>query len=101
MELTQEEKQVLTLVDSARVDGIEEWVRKFIDLPKDKIQKIVKKLKELGLIEIIFMPNNKHLHYFHDSRKINPDMLDDDLRFKRDYGSDGSLLDFSSKSKRM
>lgn len=101
MGLTQEEKQVLTLVDSARVDGIEEWGLKFIDLPKDKIQKIIRKFKELELIETIFMPNDKHLYYFHDRKKINPDMLDDDLRFKRDCGSDGSLLDFSGKPKKM
>ena len=45
MELTQEEKQVLTLLNSARVDGIEEWVQKFINLPKDRIHKIVEKFK--------------------------------------------------------
>ena len=84
-------------MDSARVDGIEEWVKKFINLPKNKIQKIVKKLKELELIEIICLPNDKQLYYFHDRRKVNPDMLDDDLRFKRDFGSDSPLLNFSDK----
>lgn len=98
MELTQEEKQVLTLVGCARVDGIEEWVQKFVDLPKDKIQKHVSKFKQLGLIKKVFMPNEKNLWYFHTT-KINPDMLDDDLRFKRDYGSDSKLLDFSDKLK--
>ena len=95
MKLIKEEKQILTLLDCAGVDGIEEWVQKFINLPKAKIGKIVKKFKELGLIEVKYLPNDKNLHYFHDKVRIKPDMLDDDLRFKRDYGSESKLLDFS------
>ena len=99
MKLTQKEKQVLTLLDDAKVEGFEEWVQKFIDLPKDEIQKIVNKFKDLELIEIISLSDKKDLWYFHDRRKIKPDMLDDDLRYKIDYGSDKSFLNEKSPDK--
>jgi len=97
MKLTQKEKQVLTLLDDAKVEDFEEWVQKFIDLSKSEIQKIVNKFKDLELIEIISLSNEKDLWYFHDRRKVKPDMLDDDLRYKRDYGSDRPILTSSEK----
>ena len=99
MKLTQKEKQILTLLDDAKVEGFEERAQKFIDLPKDKIQKIVNKFKDLKLIEIISLSNKKDLWYFHDRRKIKPDILDDDLRYKLDYGSDKLFLNGKSPNK--
>ena len=95
MKLTQEEKQVLTLLNEVRVDGFEEWAQKFINLPKEKLQKIIKKLKALELVDIISLHDGEVLLYVHG--KINPDMLDDDLRLKVDFGSDSKLTDFSDK----
>ncbi len=101
MKLNKKEKQVLTILDSAKVNGVEELVQKFVWLPKDRIQKIVEKLEKLGLIDIIILPNDNQSYYFHDTRKIKPDMLDDDIRFKRDYGSDSHLLNDSRNLKRI
>jgi len=96
MKLTQKEKQVLTLLDDAKVEGFEEFVQKFIDLSKAEIQKMVNKFKDLELIEIISLSNDKDLWYFHTG-KVNKGMLDDDLRYKRDYGSDSPILTSSKK----
>ena len=97
MKLNQKEKQVLTLLDDVKVEGFEEFVQKFINLSKSEIQKIVNKFKELQLIQIITLSDEKDLWYFIDRRKVKQDMLDDDLRYRRDYGSDRPILTSSEK----
>jgi hypothetical protein len=42
----------------------------------------------------------KNLFYFHNKLKVKPDMLDDDLRYKIDYGSDSLILVSSEKIKK-
>jgi len=88
-------------LDSTKADGIDVLVQKFVELPKDKIQKIVKKLEKFGLITIIILPNDNQSYYFHDTRKIKPDMLDDDIRFKKNYGSESHILNVSRNLKRI
>lgn len=96
VKLTKNEKQVLTLLDDTKVDGFEEWAQKYINLPKDRMKKIVEKLKNLELIEIISLADEKDLWYFHTG-KVNKEMIDDDLRYKRNYGSDKPILTSSEK----
>ncbi|MFH1211766.1 MAG: hypothetical protein V1659_02435 [Candidatus Woesearchaeota archaeon] len=96
MKLTQDEKCVLTLLDDAEVDGFEGLAQRYIQLPKKKIAEIVEKLKNLELVEIIFLADEKDLWYFHTG-KVNEEMLDDDLRYKKNYGSDKPVLTSSEK----
>jgi hypothetical protein len=100
MELTQNEKKILTLLDETQVKGFEEFAQKFISLSKNKIQEIVNKFKDLKLIDIISLSEKKNLFYFHNRLKVKPDMLDDDLRYKIDYGSDSPILVSSEKIKK-
>lgn len=96
MKLTLEEKQVLTLLDDSKVNGFEKFAQKYLKLPRDKIKKIVEKLKNLELVEIISLVDGADLWYFHMG-EVNKEMLDEDLRYKRAYGSDKPILISSEK----
>ena len=101
MKLTKEEKQALSILDGVIIKDAESHIKKFIDFPADEIKKVINKLISLKLIDMIRLPNDGQQRYFHNTRNIGADDLNDDLRFRKDYCPNSPLLDFSDKSKKM
>ncbi|MBM3234335.1 hypothetical protein FJZ19_04565 [Candidatus Pacearchaeota archaeon] len=85
--LTKKEINVLTLIDDVPVEMAIKAVKKYIDLENEEIEKIIKKLYNLGLIKKIKIPCGEQDKewYFH-TRLVNKEMINDDLRYKRDRG---------------
>ncbi|MGV8086744.1 MAG: hypothetical protein ACP5N1_03880 [Candidatus Woesearchaeota archaeon] len=89
--LTKEEKQVLTLLDDAKVDDFEKWAQLFIKIPITRIKKAVQKFKKLDLINTMALRDKNDLWYFHTG-KVTEDMIDENTKYKRDYGCEKPLL---------
>jgi len=85
--LTKKEKDILTLMDDSLVNGFIEFTKKFMEYPEKDIKKIVSKLISKNYIKIVTTPNenNKIEWYFH-TEKVKPNMINDNLRYKKDYG---------------
>lgn len=87
MELTKQEKQILSALDDIPTDDVFRIVNKFTKLPEPIIKDTVKKFLKEGFIEIISIPqaDKERDWYFHTS-KVMDDMLDDDIRYKMHWG---------------
>jgi len=87
MALSKKEKDILTLMDSSFVNGFLEFAQKFVEYTKEDIGKISKKLIKKGYVKIITIPqgNSKIKWHFH-TEKVKPEMLNDNIRYEKDYG---------------
>lgn len=85
--LLKKEKDILTLMDSSLVNGFIEFAQKFIEYDKKEIEKIISKLLKEKYVKIVITLNedNKIEWYFH-TKKVKPNMINDDIRYKKDYG---------------
>ncbi len=61
MNLTKDEKKVLSLLNDEPAEGFENFAQAYINISKQKIKKIIEKLKKLGLVEIISLKNKDDL----------------------------------------
>ena len=85
--LTKEEKQVLSVLNDIFVDESVNLIKKIVNLPKPIIEDMIKKFTKEGLIEIVKIPQgDADKDWYVYTSKVNEDMLDDDIRYKRHWG---------------
>jgi hypothetical protein len=75
MDLTIDEKRILTLMDDMRVSDFEDIACKRLKLSKEKVSTIVDKLKKARLVEVMALSDEADLWFFHTA-KVTPEMLD-------------------------
>ncbi len=85
--LNDNEKNILTLLNSTEKTGAVNFVKEYIDISDEEINKIISELYKKGLIEIVPLNEGEQRieMYFH-TQKVTPDMLNDNIRFKKDMG---------------
>ncbi len=87
--LTNFDKQVLTLVKGARKSKAVELVKTYTNASPEEIEKSIKKLLHMGLLELAKIPwaEGEIEEYLYTS-KVKGFMVDDRSRFERDFGWD-------------
>tara|TARA_Y100000310_G_scaffold239123_1_gene242681 strand:- start:10746 stop:11579 length:834 start_codon:yes stop_codon:yes gene_type:complete len=87
MGMTKKEKQILTLLDDSRVNNYIEFIKKITDYPEPIIKDLAERFLKEGLIKKIKIPNgDEEVEWFFFTEKVTEDMIDDDVRYKRDMG---------------
>ena len=87
MGMTKEEKQILTLLDDSPVDNYVEFIKRIIDYPESIIKDLAGRFLKEGLIKKIKIPQgDEEREWFFFTEKVTKDMIDDDIRYKRDMG---------------
>ena len=89
-ELSSKEKDILTLVHDVPKESAINRVKNFVDYSEKEINEILKRLEELELINIIKIPkgNLEEEEYYFRTTKVTDNMLNDLLRFEKDFGWD-------------
>jgi hypothetical protein len=87
MGMTKEEKQILTLLDDSPVDNYVEFIKRIVDFPESIIKDLAGRFLKEGLIKKIRIPQgDEEREWFFFTEKVTKDMIDDDVRYKRDMG---------------
>ena len=85
--MTKEEKEVLTLLYDSPTNDYVEYVKRYVDYPKSLIEDLVTGFLREKLIQKVKIPQgDKDTEWFYYTNKVTRDMLDDDMRYKRDRG---------------
>jgi len=87
MELSKQEKQILSALDDIPADDVFRIVNKFTKLSEPIINDTTEKFLKEGFIEKISIPqaDTERDWYFHTS-KVMDNMLDDNIRYKMHWG---------------
>jgi len=89
-DLSQEEKDILTLIHGIPKENVIDKIKEFIDFSEEEIKEILDRLEKLELINIMKVPKNEieEEEYYFRTTKVKKDMLNDLLRFEKDFGWD-------------
>lgn len=84
-----QEKDILTLLKKIQKDKAVNFVKKFLPYSEFEIIRTIDKLQDLELIDIIrTIEGEIEVEWLYHTSKVTPEMLNDDLRFKKDEGWD-------------
>ena len=96
MDLTKEEKQILTLLNDTPVKDFLDYAQGYINLKRGNIKRIVDKFLNWRFIEILKLKNKNDLWYFHTD-KVKEDMIDTSLDYRLKFGSNPPILNAHEK----
>ncbi|MFW5746851.1 MAG: hypothetical protein ACOCWQ_04875 [Nanoarchaeota archaeon] len=83
MQLTDQERQILTVMQDCQVGKEEDLIRRFTSIPVAETQHIIGKLQQMDLILQVRLGDTVFFTY---TNKVDGSMLDDDLRYRLDKG---------------
>lgn len=84
-QLTQTEKEILTLLDDTLAETATKDIRKVVDYPEKVISDLIIKFEQEEYIRRIPLPHgDEQRDWFFHTTKVTRDMLDDDVRYKRE-----------------
>jgi hypothetical protein len=86
MQLTKEEKEILTLMDGVLVNNFIKLTKKFVKYPIKQINSAASHLLKEGFVEIISLPSKKgDINLYYHTKKVKPDMLNSYMGYKKDF----------------
>lgn len=88
-DLSESQKNVLTLLNKVEKEKAIAFIQNYLPYSDYQIEEIITNLENKGLLKVIKISQNQaEVEKYYYTEKVTPQMLNDNLRFKKDYGWD-------------